>query len=76
MVGQAFALHEKLVAPRVPLARMDGAWTVGAGSLIGIAIFLGLIAAAAGVAFWNARRSPGWQVPRERQEPRFPTTSR
>ena len=29
MAGQAFALHEKLVAPPVSLGRMDGAWTVG-----------------------------------------------
>lgn len=41
-----------------------------------IVIFLGLVAAAAGVAFWNDRRSPGWQAPRERQEPRLPTISR
>jgi hypothetical protein len=54
---------------------MDGAWTIGAGSMIGIAVFLALVAAAAGVAFWNDRRSPGWQAPRERQEPRFPATS-
>jgi hypothetical protein len=45
---------------------------MGAGSMIGIAVFLALVAAAAGVAFWNERRSPGWQAPRERQEPRFP----
>ncbi len=44
--------------------------------MIGIAVFLGLVAAAAGVAFWNDRRSQGWQAPRERQEPRFPATSR
>ncbi len=44
--------------------------------MIVIAIFLGLVAAAAGVAFWNERRSQGWQAPRERQEPRFPATSR
>ncbi len=76
MAGQAFALHEKLVAPRVTLGCTDGAWTVGAGSMIGIAVFLGLVAAAAAVAFWNDRRSPGWQAPRERQEPRFPAPSR
>ncbi len=76
MARQAFALHKKLVAPRVSLGRMDGTWTVGAGSMIGIAVFLGLVAAAAGVAFWNERRSPGWQAPRERQEPRFPAPSR
>ncbi len=45
---------------------------MGAGSMIGIAVFLALVAAAAGVAFWNERRSPGWQAPRERREPRFP----
>ncbi len=44
--------------------------------MIVIAIFLGLVAAAAGVAFWNDRRSQGWQAPRERREPRFPVTSR
>ncbi len=44
--------------------------------MIGIAVFLGLIAVAAGVAFWNDRRSHGWEAPRERQEPRFPATSR
>ncbi len=49
---------------------------MGAGSLIGIAVFLGLVAAAAGVAFWNDRRLPGWQGPRERQEPRVPATWR
>ena len=49
---------------------------MGAGSMIGIAVFLALVAAAAGVAFWNDRRSPGWQAPRERREPRFPAPSR
>ena len=44
--------------------------------MIGIAVFLGLVAAAAGVAFWNERRSRGRQAPRERQEPRFPAPSR
>ena len=43
--------------------------------MLGIAVFLGLVAAAAGVAFWNDRRSPSWQAPRERQEPRFPASS-
>ncbi len=43
--------------------------------MIGIAVFLALVAAAAGVAFWNNRRSQGWQTPRERQEPRFPAAS-
>ncbi len=43
--------------------------------MLGIAVFLGLVAAAAGVAFWNDRRSPGWHAPRKRQEPRFPATS-
>ncbi len=49
---------------------------MGAGSMTGIAVFLGLVAAAAGVAFWNDRRSPGWQAPCERQEPRFAAPSR
>jgi len=44
--------------------------------MMAIAIFLGLVAAAAGVAFWNDRRSPRWQAPRERKEPRFPAPSR
>ena len=44
--------------------------------MIVIAIFLGLVAAAAGVAFWNDRRSQGRQAPRARQEPRFPAPSR
>ena len=48
----------------------------GSRSMIGIAVFLGLIAVAAGLAFWNDRRSQGWEAPRERQEPRFPATSR
>ena len=76
MASQSFALHEKLVAPPVSSGRRDGAGTEGAGSMIGIAVFLGLVAAAAGVAFWNDRRSQGRQAPRERQEPRFPVTSR
>ena len=76
MAGQALVLHEKLAVPRVFLGGMEDAWTVGAGSMIGIAVFLGLVAAAAAVAFWNDRRSPGWQAPRERQEPRFPVPSR
>ncbi len=42
--------------------------------MLGIAVFLGLVAAAAGFAFWNDRRSPGWQAPRERKEPRLPVT--
>ena len=42
--------------------------------MLGIAIFLGLLATAAGLALWNDRRSPGWQAPRERQEPRLPVT--
>jgi hypothetical protein len=43
--------------------------------MIGIAVFLGVIAAAAGLAFWNAHRTPTYDAPRERLEPRFPMPS-
>jgi uncharacterized iron-regulated membrane protein len=46
----------------------------GAKSMFGIAVFLGLVAVAAGFALWNDRRSPGWHGPRERKEPRIPVT--
>ncbi len=43
--------------------------------MIGIVVFLGVIAAAAGLAVWNAHRTPWRDAPRERLEPRFPIPS-